>query len=92
LRVLSGHKLVIMRQHGFVSLGGTMEEAARTAEAIGHAIIGSMGVKMSDQSQCEFLVRAVESQIFLDGVGRTGSFVTLPSANRARKAYCARSR
>jgi len=34
LRVLSGHKLVIMRQHGFVSLGGTMEEAGRTAEEI----------------------------------------------------------
>ena len=34
LRVLDGHKLVIIRQHGFVSLGGTMEEAGRTAEEI----------------------------------------------------------
>ena len=29
LQVLDGHKLVIMRQHGFVSLGGTMEEHAK---------------------------------------------------------------
>jgi ribulose-5-phosphate 4-epimerase/fuculose-1-phosphate aldolase len=34
LRMLDGHKLVIMRQHGFVSLGGTMEEAGRHAEEI----------------------------------------------------------
>jgi ribulose-5-phosphate 4-epimerase/fuculose-1-phosphate aldolase len=34
LRVLDGHKIVIMRQHGFVSLGGTMEEAGRHAEEI----------------------------------------------------------
>ena len=34
LQVLDSHKLVIMRQHGFVSLGGTMEEAGRTAEEI----------------------------------------------------------
>ncbi len=32
LCVLDGHKLVILRQHGFVSLGGTMEEAGRNAE------------------------------------------------------------
>jgi ribulose-5-phosphate 4-epimerase/fuculose-1-phosphate aldolase len=34
LEVLDGHKLVIMRDHGFVSLGGTMEEAGRVAEDV----------------------------------------------------------
>jgi ribulose-5-phosphate 4-epimerase/fuculose-1-phosphate aldolase len=34
LQVLDGHKFVIMRRHGFVSLGGTMEEAGRNAEEI----------------------------------------------------------
>jgi L-ribulose-5-phosphate 4-epimerase len=34
LGVLDGHKFVIMREHGFVSLGGTMEEAGRHAEEI----------------------------------------------------------
>jgi len=34
LQVLDGHKLVIIRQHGFVTLGGTMEEAGRNAEEI----------------------------------------------------------
>jgi ribulose-5-phosphate 4-epimerase/fuculose-1-phosphate aldolase len=34
LKVLDGHKLVIMRGHGFVSLGATMEEAGRNAEEI----------------------------------------------------------
>jgi ribulose-5-phosphate 4-epimerase/fuculose-1-phosphate aldolase len=32
LRVLDGHKAVIMREHGFVSFGGTMEEAGRIGE------------------------------------------------------------
>ena len=34
LQVLDGHKLVIMRNHGFVSLGGTMEEAGRNGEEV----------------------------------------------------------
>jgi L-ribulose-5-phosphate 4-epimerase len=34
LQVLDGHKLVIMRQHGFVSFGGTMAEAGRVAEDV----------------------------------------------------------
>lgn len=34
LQVLDGHKLVIMREHGFVSLGGTMEEAGLVAEDV----------------------------------------------------------
>ena len=34
LQVLDGHKIVIMRHHGFVSLGGTMEEAGRVAEDV----------------------------------------------------------
>lgn len=32
IEVLEGYKLVIMRGHGFVSLGGTMGEAGRSAE------------------------------------------------------------
>jgi ribulose-5-phosphate 4-epimerase/fuculose-1-phosphate aldolase len=34
LQVLDGHKIVIMRQHGFVSFGATMAEAGRVAEDV----------------------------------------------------------
>jgi ribulose-5-phosphate 4-epimerase/fuculose-1-phosphate aldolase len=34
LAVLGDHKLVIMRGHGFVSLGATMDEAVRNAEEV----------------------------------------------------------
>ncbi len=34
LDMLGGHKFVIMRQHGFVSLGRTMDEAGNQAEEI----------------------------------------------------------
>jgi len=34
LSVLDGHRLIIMRNHGFVSFGKTMEEAGREAEGI----------------------------------------------------------
>jgi L-ribulose-5-phosphate 4-epimerase len=34
LSALDGHKFVVMRNHGFVSFGATMEEAGRTAEDV----------------------------------------------------------
>ena len=34
LGALDGHKFVVMRNHGFVSFGATMEEAGRSAEDV----------------------------------------------------------
>ncbi|MGA2605782.1 MAG: class II aldolase/adducin family protein [Verrucomicrobiia bacterium] len=34
LKALDGHRFVVMRNHGFVSFGATMEEAGREAEEI----------------------------------------------------------